>query len=106
MHTHSTYCYSTEVEGDETATMVCLAFEFLPPPPGLPDHLQVSHAKPIAIEQGEDTSIRVANKIANMENLDNRMRASADLREQMVARTQQLLKEAGYSPEVLRALSA
>lgn len=104
MHTHSTYCYSTKGKEDETPTMVCLAFEFLPPPPGLHDRFQVSRAEPIDIGQSQDTSIRVVTKISEMANLDNRMRACANLREQMVERTKQLLKEIGYSPEVLRGL--
>ena len=105
IHTHSTYCYSTSYQGDGTPTMVCcLAFEFLPPPPGLPDRFQVSRAKPIAAGQGQDTSLRVVTKIAEMANLDDRMQACAELRERMIARTKQLLEEAGYSPEVLREL--
>lgn len=104
MHTHSTYCYSTEIKEDETPTMVCLAFEFLPPPPGLHDPFQVSRAEPIAIGQGRDTSIRVATKISEMENLDNRMRSNPDLHKKMVTQTEKLLKEAGYSSEALREL--
>ena len=104
MNTHRTYCYSTAGNEDETPTMVCLAFEFLPPPPGLHDPFRVSRAKPISIKQGRDTSIRVATKISEMENLDNKMRANTDLRKQMVAQTEKLLKEAGYSSEALREL--
>ena len=105
IHTHRTYCYSTSYQGDGAPTMVvCLAFEFLPPPPGLPDRFQVSRAEPIAARQGRDTSLRVVTKISEMANLDDMMEACAELRERMVARTKQLLEEAGYSPEVLREL--
>lgn len=104
IHTHSTYCYSTRGQEDGTPTMVCLAFEFLPPPPGLHDPFQVSRAEPIVAGQVQDTSVRVVTKIADMVNLDNRMRMCTELREQMVARTKQLLDEAGYSPEVLKEL--
>ncbi len=46
MQTHNSYCYSTTGKGDRRPSMACLAFEFLPPPPGLEDPFGVSRARP------------------------------------------------------------
>ena len=102
--THNTYCYSTQVQGKEAPTMACLAFEFLAPPPGLPDRLQVTRAEPAGGRQTENTSIRAAKKVSEMDNLDRRMQLCNDLRTELMVRTKELLFEAGYTESALTKL--
>jgi len=106
MKTHHPYCYSTMPDGDETPSMVCLAFEFLPPPPGLQDQFQVVRANPAPGPQFQDTSIRAAEKIRDMANADCLIRTDEPLRTQMVANLRNLLGEAGYGQEVLARIAA
>ena len=101
---HTAYCYSTEVHGNDVPTMACLAFEFLPPPPGLQDDFQVVRVEPAIAGNPDDTSIRAFTKVASMENLDRRMQVCQTLRKNMAERTRELLKEAGYSESVLMEL--
>ena len=106
MKTHHPFCYSTMSGGDETPSMVCLAFEFLSPPPGLHDQFRVVHTEPAPDPTHEDTSIRAAEKIANMANADCRIRADGPLRAQMADILRNLLAEAGYDQTVLQDLGA
>ena len=107
MQAHSAYCYSTTVEGDETPTMACLAFEFIGKEPNQPDPFGVARPDPQrvhAIDQGPSDSVRVAKKMGEMANLDLRMEADDHLRIEMTEATKSLLEEAGYPPEVLQQL--
>ena len=106
MKTHMPYCYSTMPEGDDTPSMVCLAFEFLPPPPGLEDPFGVARAKPAKRTVPEDTSLRAIRMVRMMMNADVRMQADQPLRERMIQNLYNLLKEAGYAPAALDALGA
>lgn len=102
---HHPFCYSTMPTGDETPSMVCLAFEFLPPPRGLHDQFGVARAQPAPGPAHEDTSIRAAEKMSEMANADCRIRANAQLRDQMMGRLRTLLAEAGYEQTVLQELA-
>ncbi len=106
MQTHHPYCYSTMPSSDETPSMVCLAFEFLPPPPGLPDLFQVAQAQPAPGPQHEDTSIRAAKKIRDMANADSQINTDESLRVRMVEKLRRLLEEAGYEQAVLADIGA
>ncbi len=106
MKTHRSYCYSTMPRGDETPSMACLAFEFLPPPPGLPDPFGVAHARPAPTVEHGDASIRAADKIEGMANVDSQMRSDGPLRARMTEDLRRLLEEAGYDPEVLAGIGA
>lgn len=103
--THSTFCYSTNYKGKQhEPTIVSLAFEFVPPPPTLVDPMMVSRAKPATGKNLEDTSVRAANKVSEMEDLDDKMESFPTLRNEMVETTKELLKEAGYKEEVLQEI--
>lgn len=104
MKTHHPFCYSTRPAGDETPSMVCLAFEFLPPPPGLRDQFRVARAQPTPGPAHEDTSLRAAAKTADMANADCRIRTNAQLRAQMTEKLRALLAEAGYEQAALQEL--
>ena len=106
MKTHHPYCYSTMPGGDDTPSMACLAFEFLPPPPGLVDPFGVVHAEPAPGPLHEDTSIRAVEKIGGMANADGRISADEPLRVQLGERLQDLLMEAGYPPAVVAGIGA
>ena len=106
MKTHSTYCYSTEVHGNETPTMACLAFEFLPPHVSLEDPFNVTNITPAATGEAIDRSSRALNKITSMVNLDHRMKSCNGLRREMAQKTKELLEEAGYLASVLSELEA
>ena len=104
MQTHHPYCYSTMPRDDETPSMVCLAFEFLPPPRGLLDPLRVTHAQPAPTPERENTSIRAVDKIRDMTNADSKIRSDEPLRLRMIENLRELLKEAGYDPATLRKI--
>lgn len=106
MKTHSAYCYSTEIKGNNTPTMACLAFEFLPPQSGLEDPFDVTNAAPAVAREAVDRSLHAITKVANMANLDRRMKSCNALRKEMTQKTKELLEEAGYPPAVLRELEA
>ena len=101
MTTHDTYCYATGISGNDTPTMVCLAFEFMPPPHGLNDPHSVVRAQPAVGNEPGDTSIQAANKVADMENVDCRMKSRHKLRKKMTNQVRQLLEEACYNPTTL-----
>ena len=106
MRTHHPYCYSTMPGGDETPSMACLAFEFLPPPRGLPDPHGVARAQPAPAAEREDTSVRAAEMIGGMANVDSRMRMDEALRTHMTENLRMWLEEAGYEPAVLEGIGA
>lgn len=100
MYTHQPYCYSTMPSGDDTPTMVCLAFEFLPPLPGLPDPFEVSRADPVLAAERGDTAMRAADQISNMTNVDSCMRENRGLHDRMAENLRIWLEKAGYDPVV------
>ena len=101
MKTHPPFCYSTMPQGSKIPSMACLAFEFLPPPRGLPDPFGVARAQPAPVVEREDTSVRAANMIGCMNNADSQMESNEALRTRMIENLRNLLKEAGYDPAVL-----
>ena len=106
IRTHHPYCYSTMPGEDETPSMACLAFEFIPPPPGIQDRFRVARANPAPNPEYEDTSIRAVNKIRDIANADSRIRADEPLRTRMTQSLRTWLEEAGYDRNVLQALGA
>ena len=106
IRTHHPYCYSTMPGEEKTPSMACLAFEFLPPAPGLPDRFRVARANPAPNPEHEDTSIRAVNKIGGMANADSRIEADEPLRTRMTQSLRACLEEAGYDRNVLQALGA
>ena len=107
MQTHHPYCYSTMPPPDGTPSMACLAFEFLPPPPGLQDRFGVARAKPAPDPQREDTSVRAATKIVEMTNADARIKSDEALRILMTKNLRKLLEESDcYEPAALAGIGA
>ena len=104
METHVPYCYSTRRKGDDTPSMVCLAFEFVPPPAGLEDRYGVTHVGPAPSTGTEDTSILAIDKIADMANADAQILADASLRARVTENLRHWLDDAGYQPDVLAAV--
>ena len=100
------YCYSTMPEGDDTPSMACLAFEFLPPPGGLEDRFGVVRVEPAGGDARGDAAMRAASEIGSMENADTRMREEEGLRSLMARELRRLLEEAGYDAEVLEGIGA
>lgn len=101
---HTSYCYSTTPFGDTTPTMPCLAFEFVPPPPGLRDESGVTRAEPKEGGSEENFSSRIASKVQRMQNLDELLLSDSDLRRDLVTQTKTLLKEIGYEDKALDEL--
>ena len=104
MKTHLPYCYSTMPGEDETPTMTCLAFEFLPPPPGIPDRFGVARAEPAPNPNRENPSIRAAEKIGVIANADRRIQADEPLRIRIIEKLRSSLAEAGYGHTILEEL--
>ena len=102
---HSTFCYSTNYHDEQhEPTIVSLAFEFVPPPAALVDPMKVSRAEPASGGNLDDTSVRAAIKVSEMENLDEKMESCPTLRNKMAKTTKELLKEAGYKDDVLQEI--
>lgn len=106
MKTHHPYCYSTLPKGDDRPSMVCLAFEFRPPPRGLRDRFGVARAQPAPGSAGGDSSIRAAEKIGGMANADSQIGMDDTLRAQMSEILRRLLEEAGYDRAALAEIGA
>lgn len=106
MKTHRPYCYSTMPPQDGTPSMACLAFEFLPPLPGLHDRLRVTRAQPAPNPPREDTAVRAATKVGVMTNADAAIREDEALRARMTEKLRERLEEAGYEREALDGLGA
>ncbi|MBT7486422.1 MAG: hypothetical protein HN673_08655 [Rhodospirillales bacterium] len=105
MKMHHSYCYSTRREHRDGPTMPCLAFEFIPPPPGLQDHFAASRAEPAPGGVNVDTSVRVIEMIAGMVDLDELMNEDAELRQQLLTSTRNLMDEANYSQATMDSLA-
>lgn len=101
---HEAYCYST-MKGQVAPTMPCLAFEFVPPAPGLRDEACVVRARP---KSGgaivEDLSQRVADKVGGMVDVDRLLASDSGLKDEMNREMALLLKEAGYEEKALAEL--
>ena len=106
METHLPYCYSTKPQGDDTPSMVCLAFEFLPPPPGLEDPYGVANTTPTRSTPVQDTAFLALEKIGEMTNADAKMRSDAQLRARMTRHLGRWLEDVGYPSSVLEELCA
>ena len=106
MRTHQPYCYSTMPGKDNTPSMTCLAFEFLPPSPGLQDRFGVARAEPAPASGREDTSVRAAEKIRDMTNADSKIGSDEPLRNRMVENLRMLLAEVGYNSILLDEIGA
>ncbi len=105
MKMHTAYCYSTTPAGDDCATMPCLAFEFLPPPDVLADPLGIGPQLQAAGPDYPDRALRVLDKVAEMQNLDERLAADVAEREELIAATRERLEKIGYSKEALAAVA-
>ena len=95
MLTHNAYCYSTGPVGDIAPTLTSLAFEFRKQA-GLKDRFKVTKAQPASGGPDQDTSVRAAKKIADMENVDDSLKSDSSLRAEMRHALTQWLVEAGY----------
>ena len=102
--THRAYCYSTAPKDHSIATMACLAFEFVPSDPGLQDPFGATRAEPKEGTLPEDTSIRAVKTAAEMVDLDQKMRIDTKLHARMIEETKTLLRNVGYSEELLNRL--
>ena len=106
METHDSYCYSTRPENDARPSMACLAFEFLPPAPGLEDPFAVVRVPPAPSPERGDTSVRAAEKVRDMADADERIASDSELRRRMTQILRECLEEAGYGAEALARLEA
>ena len=104
MRTHFPYCYAQTPERDRTPSMVCLAFEFRPPPERLEDRFGVVYTEPAESTQQEDMSVRAIEKIREMADADVRIGSDAPLRARMTQELRKWLQEAGYEAPVLAGL--
>lgn len=101
---HDAMCYSTTAEGDDRLSMPSLAFEFIPPAPGLRDRYDAVNIEPIPGGGHEDYSLRAVQKCTAMENLDEKLSNDNELSAELKEATRELLEEAGYSHEAIEAL--
>lgn len=100
-HSH---CYSTWGGQAVPPSMCSLAFEFIPPPPGLTDPLGVSRQAPAAGGPEGDPSMQIVAAAAAIDDLDVLFAEDIDLADEMNEKTRLLLIEAGYLPAALEPL--
>ena len=105
MKMHNAFCYSTTPEGDDRATMPCMAFEFRPPTGGLVDPVGIAIAPPPVLPQYGARALTVLEKVYAMENLDARMAANEGERAELIQDTRERLSSIGYGAEVLQNLA-
>jgi len=101
---HNSYFYSTTPESSRFPSMPCLAFEFIPPSPGLEDQFDVTNVEPLSRKNEENFAMRALSKVSEMEDLDERMFSDHTLRAEMIATTKNMLREIGYTDSALKDL--
>lgn len=99
---HRSCCYSTPPDNQYEPSMPSLAFEFVPPPPGLEDSTGVSRAKPAEGGLSEDLSLRVVEHVRQMIDLDELLVEDPQLATELKSQTTELLTAVGYTEEALR----
>lgn len=105
MKMHSAFCYSTTPEGDQRATMPCLAFEFIPPRPNLVDPHEVVQVPAVRQADYSANALRVIQKVRGIVDLDDRLAADDDLRQTLLMETKRRLERIGYTQAALQRLS-
>jgi hypothetical protein len=106
MKMHPAYSYSTTPEGNNAATMPCLAFEFIPPAAVLNDPIGIAVPTPApVVAQYSERALRVLEKVSSMQNLDERLAANDAERAELVTATRERLERIGYTQEALQALA-
>lgn len=100
------HCYATHGGHEAPPSMCSLAFEFMPPPPGLPDPNGVSRLQPAPGGPAEDPSMQIVRAAAAIDDLDALFAADDGLTASMNAETHAMLVEAGYESEALAPLLA
>ena len=101
----ASYFYST-APGRTQPTMPCLAFEFLPPSPGLLDAFGVTNAAPTKGNDVPDLEMAALAQVREMADLDELVAGDSKLRERLIAETKLLLEEAGYAATALARIGA
>lgn len=95
------FYYSTRREGDNEASMPCLAFEFRPQRMNMQD----VHGAVNEPEDGEvvvqEYSMEALRRARDMVNVDALLEGDAPLRREFAGKQRRLLESAGYRPEAL-----
>ncbi len=101
------YCYSTDSTSNNLGpTMPALAFEFIPPPPGLRDiHGVATVAAAASAPPTEDFCITALQMARDIVDLDMRMLEQPDLAIELASEMEALLIEAGYKESAIEQLS-
>ena len=95
--THETYCYHSGKNGTHEPTIVCMAYEFKRTHTGLHDSFNLAQVPPSTAREIEDTSVRAAKKVDDMENVVSKLKSCDRLREEMKNQTKQMLEKIGYA---------
>lgn len=104
VNTHETYCYHSGKNGNHEPTIVCMAYEFKRTHAGLRDSFNLAQVPPSTTREIEDTSVRAANKVDNMENVISKLKSCDRLREEMKNQTKQMLEKIGYADAAIVGL--
>lgn len=104
MRTNTSFFYTTDMVSAARPTMPSLSFEFRPPPAGLEDRFNVTNANPDPAGAHQEQSVRAAEKVREMQDLDQKIAEDHDLKQALALRTMRLLQEAGYSSAALHEL--
>lgn len=100
------FCHSTTGHDNPQPTMCALAFEFIPPVSALQDRSGASRKEPSAAgTHPDDASLIVATMVKSITDADEHLASNTARREQLLAETRSLLKEAGYGDAVLAKIS-
>ena len=98
------HCYATHGGHTAPPSMCSLAFEFMPPPPGLIDPNGASRLQPAPGGPVEDPSMQIVRAAAAIDDLDALFAGDDVLTAAMNTETHAMLVEAGYESEALASL--
>lgn len=101
---NNSYYYSTTPQNDPYPSMPCLAYEFLPPAPGLVDPASIVNVQPRQGGIELDSSNRVLEKVSEMMDLDELMARDGSTRDELFLQTKTLLTEIGYTEKSIETL--
>ena len=97
------FCYSTRADGDDGASMPCLAFEFRPEGVNMRDVHGAVNLPARAEPAPPEYSMEALRKARDMVNVDALLEGDASLRREYAAKQRRMLQGAGYRAEALAA---
>ena len=97
------FCYSTRKEGEDSASMPCLAFEFRPEVENMQDVHGAVHLPAKEEVERLQSSLEALRRAKEMVNVDALLAEDATLRREFAEKQRSMLQGVGYREEALEA---